>query len=76
MNPARTFGPNLVGADWTDYWVYVAGPIAGAAVAVAFAFLLRGPGGGQAGSGAAQGALDTEVPTTRKGVSNSEAREG
>ena len=35
MNPARTFGPDLVGEDWTAYWVYVAGPIAGAAVAVA-----------------------------------------
>ena len=30
MNPARTFGPDLVGRDWTAYWVYVAGPIAGA----------------------------------------------
>ena len=61
MNPARTFGPDLVGGDWTSYWVYVAGPIAGALVAVAVAFVLRGPGGGRAGSGAAQGALDTEV---------------
>ena len=31
MNPARTFGPDLVGTDFTAYWVYVAGPIAGAA---------------------------------------------
>src|SRR6476660_1437616 len=61
MNPARTFGPDLVGADFSHYWVYVAGPLAGAVVAVAFAFVLRGPGGGRAGSGAAQGALHTEV---------------
>ena len=27
MNPARTFGPDLVGTDFTSYWVYVAGPI-------------------------------------------------
>src|SRR3954447_11731007 len=61
MNPARTFGPNLVSGDFSDYWVYVAGPIAGAAVAVGCAFVLRGPGGGKAGSGAAQGDLYTEV---------------
>ena len=61
MNPARTFGPDLVGAKFTDYWVYVAGPLTGAAIAVGFAFVLRGYGGGRAGSGAAQGALDTEV---------------
>jgi len=61
MNPARTFGPDLVGRDWTAYWVYVAGPIAGAAAAVVVGFVLRGRGGGKAGSGAAQGALRTEV---------------
>ena len=26
MNPARTFGPDLVGTTFTDYWVYVARP--------------------------------------------------
>jgi aquaporin Z len=61
MNPARTFGPNLVGADFTAYWVYVAGPIAGAIVAVAVAYVLRGRAGGRAGSTAAQGDLYTEV---------------
>src|SRR6476661_5867661 len=61
MNPARTFGPDLVGADFSHYWVYVAGPLAGAVLAVGTAFVLRGRGGGQAGSGAAQGALRTRV---------------
>ena len=61
MNPARTFGPDLVGADFGNYWVYVAGPIAGAGVAVLFGFVLRGRGGGEAGSGAAQGDLDTQI---------------
>jgi len=61
MNPARTFGPDLVGGDFTAYWVYVAGPLVGAAVAVGIAFILRGRGGGRSGSGAAQGDLNTEV---------------
>ena len=47
MNPARTFGPDLVGADFTAYWVYIVGPIAGAVVAVGTAFILRGRGGGR-----------------------------
>jgi aquaporin Z len=61
MNPARTFGPDLVGRDWTNYWVYVAGPLAGAVVAVGFAYVLRGPGGGRSGSLAAQGVLEPEI---------------
>jgi len=61
MNPARTFGPDLVGADFSHYWVYVAGPLVGAAIAVGVAYVLRGPGGGRSGSEAAQGVFDTEV---------------
>jgi aquaporin Z len=61
MNPARTFGPDLVSLTFTDYWVYVAGPLAGAVIAVGFAFVLRGAGGGKAGSAAAQGDLFLEV---------------
>jgi aquaporin Z len=60
MNPARTFGPDLVGRDFSDYWVYVAGPLTGAVLAVGLAFVLRGVGGGKAGSAAAQGGLFTE----------------
>jgi len=66
MNPARTFGPDLASLDFSDYWVYVAGPIAGAVVAVLLAFVLRGYGGGRSGSEAAQGVLDTEVPRPDK----------
>jgi aquaporin Z len=61
MNPARTFGPDLVGKTFTGYWVYVVGPLIGATLAVAFAYVLRGPGGGRAGSAAAQGELSTEA---------------
>jgi aquaporin Z len=61
MNPARTFGPDLASTTFTSYWVYIAGPLAGAVIAVGIAFVLRGRGGGKAGAGAAQGDLFTEV---------------
>lgn len=57
MNPARTLGPNLVGGDLGPYWVYLVGPLVGAALAVGFAYVLRGRGGGIDASLAAQGVL-------------------
>ena len=62
MNPARSLGPALVSADLHDLWIYLAAPVAGALVAVAAAYILRGPGGGSGGSRAAQGTL--QPPTT------------
>ena len=66
MNPARTFGPDLVAADFTSYWVTSPGqspvplswlvPRSSCAVG----------GGGRAGSGAAQGALFTEPTEPNK----------
>jgi aquaporin Z len=61
MNPARTFGPDLVSTTFTSYWVYIAGPVAGAVLAVAIAFVLRGRGGDKSAAGAAQGDMFTEV---------------
>ncbi len=59
MNPARSLGPALVLADWTSWWAYLAGPVAGAVVAVGIAYVLRGPGGGRSGTQAALGTLGT-----------------
>jgi aquaporin Z len=59
MNPARSLGPALVLGDWTSWWVYLAGPLIGAVVAVTFAVILRGRGGGRGGRQAAQGTIGT-----------------
>jgi aquaporin Z len=43
VNPARTFGPDLVGNEWGGVWVYFVGPALGAALAwVIHAAVVRG----------------------------------
>ena len=42
MNPARSLGPALAAGQWTDFWIYVAGPVAGAALGVFGYRLVRG----------------------------------
>lgn len=45
FNPARWFGPALVGNEWGGVWLYIVGPIVGAlAAAGVFRFILE-PGG-------------------------------
>jgi len=44
MNPARAFGPQIVGDHWANAWVWYAGPILGAVVAaVMYEFLYLRP---------------------------------
>jgi aquaporin Z len=57
MNPGRSLGPALVLGDWKSWWAYLVGPILGAVIAVGFAHVLRGRGGGRSGAAAAQGTL-------------------
>ena len=44
VNPARSFGPALVGNVWTGFWIYVLAPLLGAAIAAGIhAYVVRGP---------------------------------
>ena len=42
MNPARSLGPALVAGEWRDFWVYIAGPFAGAGLGALAYQLVRG----------------------------------
>jgi len=42
MNPGRSFGPALVSGEWSDFWVYVVGPVVGAALGALAYQLVRG----------------------------------
>jgi aquaporin Z len=62
MNPARSFGPDLINGNFSHYWVYIVGPIAGVVIAAGIGYILRGRGGDQGGIGAAQGVLVDVAP--------------
>ena len=69
MNPVRSFVPDLIRGDISTTWMYVAGPIIGAMIAVGFEWILKGKPTA-AGTSAAQGSLKNKwqfqsVPQTK-----------
>ena len=42
LNPARSLGPAIAAGEWSDFWVYVAGPLLGAVAGAAAYQLVRG----------------------------------
>lgn len=59
MNPVRSFAPDLIRGDLSTTWIYVVGPVAGALIAVAFEWVLKGKATA-AGTLAAQGDINHE----------------
>ncbi len=43
MNPARSLGPAVISGTWTNQWIYVVGPIIGAALGAVIYQLIRQP---------------------------------
>jgi aquaporin Z len=57
MNPVRSLAPDLVSGDMKTSWIYIAGPIIGAMIAVGFEWILRGKAT-VAGTRSAEGSLE------------------
>jgi len=62
MNPARSLGPALAAGEWTDFWIYVAGPIVGAAAGALAYQAVRGHPGRADEEGSPDGTRAVRVP--------------
>jgi aquaporin Z len=60
MNPARTLGPDIVSLDFRGWWIYLVGPVVGAALSVMLIGLVRGTPDSDEREAAEGGALPIE----------------
>ncbi|MGH3995655.1 MAG: aquaporin, partial [Pseudonocardiaceae bacterium] len=62
FNPARWFGPALVGEEFGDVWPYLGGDLIGAVLAAGFFTLIIRPG--EAGVGTTETVAERRTPGT------------
>jgi aquaporin TIP len=67
MNPARAFGPQLVGDHWAHWWVWYIGPCAGAVIAASLYELLYLRPTQEAAVETPEGAVDELQPSDAAG---------
>ena len=64
VNPARSFGPALVGNQWTDFWIYLIAPALGAVLAVVVHKYVRGGIAGRPEAPVAEVLQEPDRPAT------------
>jgi aquaporin Z len=64
VNPARTFGPDLVGWTWTGIWIYLIAPPLGAVIAVAIHKYVRSGAVGRPTAPTAEVLSEPDRPAT------------
>jgi hypothetical protein len=72
MNPVRSFAPDLIRGDLGTTWIYIAGPVLGALIAVGFEWMLKGKATA-AGSLAARGNTNMQSPYSHDEAANRQA---
>ncbi|MGO9078181.1 MAG: MIP/aquaporin family protein [Streptosporangiaceae bacterium] len=67
MNPARSLGPDIIANDYHGWWIYLAGPVIGAMIAVVIITAVRGLPSKDERKAAEGGDLPLVDPSAQKG---------